>query len=94
MRTEEGPRSVSRLLCKIDHVEGCFYAIQSVLQGMDRICSGNVCVHSSMNGKDCMLKLSFSLLGPTALCLLRGLLESTLCRGRLCVSDGGSEWCV
>lgn len=71
MRTEEGPRSVSRLLCKIDHVKGCFYAIQSVLQGMDWICSGTVYVHSSMNGKGCMLKFSFSLLGPTAR-LLRG----------------------
>jgi hypothetical protein len=31
---------VSRLLGKIDHFEGCFYVIQSFLQGMDHICSG------------------------------------------------------
>lgn len=37
-----------------------FNATQIVLQGMDRICSGNVSVRSSVNGKDWMLELSFS----------------------------------
>lgn len=57
---EGGSEPVSCSLCKIDHVKGRFYATQIVLQGMDRICSGNISVRSSVNGKDWMLELSFS----------------------------------
>lgn len=73
---------MSRLLGKIDHLQGCFYVLQNFLQGMDHICSGILTLPAvamrvlhDREGLDGRREL-----GAVTVCLLReNYLKSTFC---------------